>query len=266
MEDRERTLDSPTDKIMSSLTAFADELEREKARQRTYDAMQRKARAGHVTGGRAFGYDNVEVRAAAGQRSHVERRINDAEAAIVRRIFTLCANGDGVTSIAKTLNAEAVPTPRAQRGRPAGWVSSSIREVLMRTLYRGEIVSNKTRKRNAWGVKDQQARPKADWIHIPAPELQIVVDDLWAAAHRAWTTRQTKYANGSRVHRESPYLRSGFARCAQCGGGFASHLRTHGKKRARFYACTAHWKGGTSVCKTNSSGAWNGSTRKYSRS
>src|SRR5436190_18482764 len=45
MEDRERTLDSPTDKIMMSLTAFADELEREKARQRTYDAMQRKARA-----------------------------------------------------------------------------------------------------------------------------------------------------------------------------------------------------------------------------
>ena len=36
LEDRERTLDSPTDKIMLSLTAFADELEREKARQRTY--------------------------------------------------------------------------------------------------------------------------------------------------------------------------------------------------------------------------------------
>jgi DNA invertase Pin-like site-specific DNA recombinase len=46
LEDRERTPDSPTDKIMLSLTAFADELEREKARQRTYDAMQRKAKAG----------------------------------------------------------------------------------------------------------------------------------------------------------------------------------------------------------------------------
>ena len=33
LEDRERTLDSPTDKIMLSLTTFADELEREKARQ-----------------------------------------------------------------------------------------------------------------------------------------------------------------------------------------------------------------------------------------
>src|SRR5262245_19837125 len=46
LEDRERTLDSPTDKIMLSLTAFADELERDKARQRTYHAMIRKASAG----------------------------------------------------------------------------------------------------------------------------------------------------------------------------------------------------------------------------
>ena len=61
LENRERTLDSPTDKLMLSVTAFADELEREKARQRTYDALARKARAGYVTGGRTFGYDNVAV-------------------------------------------------------------------------------------------------------------------------------------------------------------------------------------------------------------
>src|SRR4051794_9158419 len=82
LEARERTLDSPTDKIMLSLTAFADELEREKARQRTYDAMLRKARAGHVTGGRVFGYDNVRA-----DVGGVLRVINDDEAAVVRDIF-----------------------------------------------------------------------------------------------------------------------------------------------------------------------------------
>jgi len=59
--DRERTLDSPTEKLLLSVTAFADKLEREKARQRTHDAMLRKARAGHVTGGRVYGYDNEEA-------------------------------------------------------------------------------------------------------------------------------------------------------------------------------------------------------------
>src|SRR4051794_33030534 len=87
LEDRERTLDSPTDKIMLSLATFADELEREKARQRTYDAMVRKSKAGHVTGGRVFGYVNVDVPGPDGRRSHVVRQVLEAEAAIVRRIF-----------------------------------------------------------------------------------------------------------------------------------------------------------------------------------
>ena len=90
LEDRERTLDSPTDKIMLSLTAFADELEREKARQRTYDAMLRKARAGHVTGGGCFGYTNVRT-----TTGHVERHINATEADIIQRIFRLSAGGSG---------------------------------------------------------------------------------------------------------------------------------------------------------------------------
>ena len=50
LEDRERTLDTAMDKVMLSLTNFASEMEREKARQRTYDAMVRKAKALHVTG------------------------------------------------------------------------------------------------------------------------------------------------------------------------------------------------------------------------
>ena len=166
LEDRERTLDSPTDKIMLSLTAFADELEREKARQRTYDAMSRKAKAGHVTGGRVFGYDNVAIEAAAPDgstcRSHVERRINDAESRVVRTIFDLYGQGLGYTGIAKRLNADGAPAPRAQQGRPRGWAPSSIREVLHRPLYRGQVVWNRTRKRDRWGQVKQTRRPEEE--------------------------------------------------------------------------------------------------------
>ena len=136
LEDRERTLESPIDKIMLSLTTFADELEREKARQRTYDAMLRKARAGHVTGGRVFGYENLEITGPGGQRSHVERRILEDEAAVIRRIFQMYANGDGYTKIAKTLNAEGALSPRSQRGRPRGWASNCIRVALQRSVPR----------------------------------------------------------------------------------------------------------------------------------
>jgi len=82
---------------MMSLTAFADELEREKARQRTYDAMLRKARPGQVTGGRTFGYDNLRC----DQGGGVIRVINEAEAAIVREIFERCAKGQSFRLIAR---------------------------------------------------------------------------------------------------------------------------------------------------------------------
>ena len=122
LEDRERTLDSPTEKLLLSVAAFADEMERDKARQRTSDAMLRKARAGHVTGGRVFGYDNVDVHDDQGRRARVERRVNDAEAAIVRRIFERCAAGAGLRTIAHELNAESAPAPLPRRrDRPRGW-------------------------------------------------------------------------------------------------------------------------------------------------
>ncbi len=110
---------------MLSVAAFADELEREKRRQRTYDAMHRKAAAGHVTGGRTFGYDNLDVLGPDGKRSHVERRVNEAEAAVVRRIFELTAAGCGRKRVALALNAHGVASPRAQRGRPTAWCAWS---------------------------------------------------------------------------------------------------------------------------------------------
>jgi hypothetical protein len=131
-------------------------LEREKARQRVTDTMVRKARAGHVTGGRVFGYDNEEIRTAAGARSHVERRINEPEAAVVRQVFELAAAGVGYTRIARQLHAERAAAPRSQRSRPRGWAPSSVREVLFRELYRGTIVWNRTRKRNRWGENASQ--------------------------------------------------------------------------------------------------------------
>jgi site-specific DNA recombinase len=163
LEDRERTLETPTDKLLMSVTAFADEVEREKARQRTYDAMVRKARAGHVTGGRVFGFDNLEVRAEDGRRIRVERRVNEAEAAVVVRIFELYAGGLGLRSIAHQLNDDGALAPLPRRaGRPRGWAPSSIREILYRRLYRGQLVWNRTKKRDQWGVKRSQARPECE--------------------------------------------------------------------------------------------------------
>jgi site-specific DNA recombinase len=132
LEDRERTLDSPTDKLLLSVMAFADEVEREKARPRTHDAMVRKAQALHVTGGRTYGYINQAVLGPDGRRQHVVRVVDPEHAAVVERIFRLCADGARLTRIAKTLNADGIRPPR----RAHGWAPSAIREILLRLSCR----------------------------------------------------------------------------------------------------------------------------------
>ncbi len=254
LEGRERTLDSPTDKIMLSLTAFADELERERARQRTHDAMLRLARAGRVTGGRVFGYRNVEVPGPDGGRSHVVREVAEAEAAVVRRIFDLSESSSGFTRVSKLLNAEHAVSPRPQQERPAGWSPSTVRDVLIRELYRGEVVWNKTRKRNAWGQTDPSNRPESEWLRVPVPELRIVTDEQWTAVQARLSRIRTRLATarGDRpiVRRdvESAYLMSSFARCALCGGTLSVVSRDHGRQRAFYYGCLAFHKRGSNIC------------------
>ena len=137
--ERERTLDSAMDKVMLSLTNFASEVERERARQRTHDALLRRARAGHVANGRVFGYRNQAVMAGE-QRAHVRRVIEAHEAAVIRRIFDMAADGQGVKRIASTLNAEGVLAPDPRRpGRPRAWAAGSVRDTLHRELYRGPV-------------------------------------------------------------------------------------------------------------------------------
>ncbi len=257
LEDRERTFESPTDKLLMSVAAFADEMEREKARQRTADAMVRKARAGHVTGGRVFGYDNVEVLNLTGQRSHVERQINEREATVVRRIFELSAAGQGVRTIAKLLNADGEPAPRAQQGRPVAWSPSSVWELLRRPLYRGEVVWNQTKKRDSWGRKHQQPRDPSEWMRHDRPDLRIVSEGLWQAAHGRLSGAKEDYVrrNGGRTWgrptngTESKYLLTGLVQCGWCNGGLSVQSRGHGPtRRGYFYTCTSYHLRGREVC------------------
>ena len=129
LADREALLDDATNSMLEAFSLYASPMEREKARQRTHDPMVRKARAGFVTGNRVYAYTNIEVLGPDGRRAHVARQVNADEAAVIRRIFELCASGLGLTRIAKTLNAERVLPPRNQR---TGWVPTAIREILHR--------------------------------------------------------------------------------------------------------------------------------------
>lgn len=161
--------------------------------------------------------------------------INEGEAAVVRRIFEMVGEGYGLKAVAKRLNNDGVPRPRAQRDRPSGWAASSILPMLDREMYRGVIVYNASKKRDDWGQRNQQPRPEAEWLRVPAPELRIVTEEQWRHAHQEREVKRKTFSRsgdgqlqGRQPGAESKYLLAGLARCSVCN---AHHSRPQPQPR-----------------------------------
>lgn len=220
-------LDTFEGEMMTFMKARFAQQEREQGRKRTRDAMRQKAEAGYVTGGKLFGYDNLRV-----GKGQTERRINEAQASVVRDIYERFAQGDGLRTIALALNTSGRLSPRAQQGRANGWSSTSVREVLGRSAYRGEAVFGRTA--NAYGRElgpqrgtrehAQITQPEDRWIRSACPA--IVTPDLAARVDSRREHWREKAVEAKRHHRapqnaSGKYLLSGgLLVCPTCGGHF----------------------------------------------
>ncbi len=244
------------DKLRHTVTGLVDDEERDRGRRRTRDAMLHKARLGHVTGGVTFGYRNVEARDAAGRRSHVIREVEPVEAATVERIFRLYLEGHGFRAIGKLLNAEHAPAPTPRRAnRPRGWSPTTVRDVLQRPDYMGELRWGRVRKRDAWGARHPQRQPQDDWEVFQAPHLAIVSRELWDAVHARLQAQRAIYLRGTGGRLQSKpangmaskYLLTGLATCGVCGGSFGPRLAA-GRSRRQVYRCLVNHTRGAAVC------------------
>ena len=89
---------------------------------KTRRGLRGRVEKGRSGGGLCYGYDVAKVTNGAGEPVRGERTINDAEAAIVRRVFRDFAGGVSPRANAKRLNAEGVPGPSGKL-----WTDSTIR-------------------------------------------------------------------------------------------------------------------------------------------
>jgi len=240
-------LDGAVDKFMIAARSFAAELEREKTSQRTHEHLMTKARRGLVVGGRVYGYDHFEVKEG-DRRIRVEYRINETQAAIVREIFIRYADGEGLRTLVKDLNARKIPAPRAGRRGTGSWSTSSIHEMVRRERYRGILVWGKKEKTYRGGTKVRISRAEDEWIRAEAPELRIIDDELWDAVQARRDER--KRMTGSTAYGPKPkYLLSGLGRCGECGGPMRSDSGKIGRQTIRVYNCAWHRDRGASVCR-----------------
>ena len=258
---QELTLDTPINKFMLSAQGFAAEDYRHQIRIKTRDRLRNKAENGYVAGGKVLGYNNVRV------GSHVTREIDPEQADIVRRIFQLCAEGKGLKRIAKALNGEGVENPTGQargtkddtKAKKAArlWSATGIRDVLHRELYRGVVVYGKKQSTERGGRPVRVDAPESSWLRIEKPELRIVSEELWQAAHARLA--QTRAAHLQRTDGklngkpesglEGRYLLSGFLRCDECGGSMIAVKRINGRGVGTLgYICNTHRTRGDAAC------------------
>ena len=200
--------------------------------QKTRRGLEGRVRQGFSGGGRAYGYDVVRETDERGEPIRGRRRINEAEAAIVRRIFEEFANGHSPRAIAKALNAESIP---GSRGRP--WQDTTIRGhatrrtgLLRNDLYSGRLVWNKQHfvKDPHTGKRLARPNPQDQWIIKAVPDLRIVDDALWhRVQERLASIRSSASVSKARKtrfweHRRERHLLTGLLHCNTCGSPLAS--------------------------------------------
>ncbi len=171
------------------------------------------ARSGRSAGGRCYGYRAVE-----GEARGV-RAIDDAEAAIVLRIYEAYAAGQGPRAIAAALNREGLTAPAGGLWRASTLLGDARAAdgLLRQELYRGRLVFNKRRfiKDPETGRRRSALNPESDWIVTPAPDLRIVPEPLWLAVQ---AKRRALAEIGALSQRRRPKrLLSGLLRCGACG-------------------------------------------------
>ena len=212
--------------------------------EKTWRGQLGRALQGKQPGGKAYGYD-VVIEAKGGDGAG-GRRINEAEAAIVPRIFAEFAAGRSPREIAKRLNLAQIPGPG---GRP--WADTTIRGqaerstgILNNALYIGRLEWNRCGyvKNPQTGKRVARPNPKSAWEIAEVPHLRIVTDELWQRVKArqealAFTVARDKDGVAlNRAHRQK-YLLSGLLRCGVCDAPYVA--QGHGR-----FACSRHRRGG----------------------
>ncbi len=197
------------------------EYERAKILERTRRGSLGRAKAGNPWGGQVpLGYRAV-------REPHKARwEIVEEEAALVRRIFTMCLSGMSTYAIALQLSRARVLTRgNGRRILQAGiWQASSVHRILANEAYAGRTYWNKYERTSK---TTRRLRPREEWVAIAVPA--IVDEATFQAAQRQLArNRELSPRNKKREY----LLSGGRLRCGRCGramtgGAYRNTRRYH---------------------------------------
>lgn len=212
-------------------------------------AVQRaKAERGERLGTRApYGYRKDE-------NTKGRLLVDDEAAAVVRRIFALCATGNGPSQIARILKREQVLCPAMyayQRfgsghsgldmAKPYNWNSDTVASMLENELYIGNTLNMKYSTKS-YKDKRKVEHPREDCMVIEGSHEAIIDKETWDIVQRV---RQHKRR---RTNMDEQNKWSGLVVCAGCGSVMVLHRAHTMSASYNHFTCRTYKKEGAEVC------------------
>ena len=149
--------------------------------------------------------------------------VNEETAPVVRRIFSLCTEGNGPRKIARTLSEERILKPSMYRYQtegkyggvtdtddPYGWTNRTVGNILDNEVYLGHTINFRT-EIVSFKDKRKRERPQNEWIRIENTHEALVDQETWDIVRKV---REGK-RRPNKMGEVNKY--SGLIYCADCG-------------------------------------------------
>ena len=211
-------------------------------------SLKAKQKEGKWVGGRApFGYAKDPK-----DKNHLV--INEEQAIVVKRIYSMSLEGLSFYKIASKLTSEGVKTPaqyydfkwRDDYNLKYGcWHSKTIRDILTNRMYIGDLVQNKRTKVN-YKVKKVIKNNTKDYVIVEGTHEAIIDKDIF------YEVQKTIPKNVGRNEKKEKHLLDGLLYCGDCGHRIGVTPRR--KKDNRCYTICNYYRTymKKGLCKTHS--------------
>lgn len=180
--------------------------------------------------------------------------VDEEAAAVVRRIFSMCAAGSGPSQIARVLKKEKVLRPAMyayQRfgyrhmglilDEPYNWVQSTVARILENELYIGNTINMRFSSKS-YKDKRKIEHPREECMVLEGTHEPLIDRETWDIVQRV---RQNKRR---RTNMDEQNKYSGLVVCADCGKTMVLHRAHTMSATYNHFTCRTYKKKGAEVC------------------
>lgn len=159
--------------------------------------------------------------------------INEAEAAVVRRIFSLYLNGIGIQNIANILIQDKVP----RKDGKTEWSHSAVRYILTNERYIGDALLQKKYTTDTLPFRKRLNRGEKPQYYVENSNPAIIEKAAFEAVKALLNERKREYCKTGTNH---PFAK--IIRCPECGKTFRRQMVSG----IAYWMCSGHATGKTS--------------------